>query len=372
MAQLATLPPLSLDLRLPRWAKGALYVGAWTVPGLAALSFYYLNQIVSAQPLAWTYGLTSTLPNWYFWGLFAPVIVYVVRRFRVDRDQGWRHVLLVYLPMMVAVLALHAALNLLLFRGVGIHDTLSAGLYEVHFTTRFYANVVTFWTVVCAFYAYDYYQQLRQRERETSLLQLQLAEANLRALRMQLHPHFMFNTLHAIAALVRKNENGTAVQMLGKLGEFLRLALENKDTQEVPLQQELTFLEKYLALEKVRFQHRLKVTYDVAAEAQLALLPNLVLQPLVENAIKYGIAPHAQSGQIAIRARRDGTHLVVEVADDGPVPPSPRLEREGIGLSNTRARLRNLYGDDQAVSVRPSDLGGWCVALRLPWQDAAM
>lgn len=350
-----------------QWLNWPVYVAAWSLPGLAALSYYYLNQTVTAQPMDWGYALVSTLPNWYFWAIFAPLILWLADKYRLERGNWKQPLLAIHLPAMLGLMALHALLNLLLFRLTGLHDTLNPTLYQVHFTSRFHANVLTYWTVLGLFYAYDYYQRLLSREQQAAQLQVQLVQANLRALKMQLHPHFLFNTLHSIAALVRKNENRTAIKMLGQLGDFLRLALENKGLQEITLHQELDFLGRYLAIEKVRFQERLAVEMDAADDLQEAVVPNMILQPLVENAIHHGIAPHVQQGRIEIEAHRTDDRLCLMVRDNGPGLKDPERLRMGVGLANTQERLENLYGQNQEFSLRNAASGGLEVRICIPF-----
>ena len=356
---------------LGRWSTWAISAVVWTIPGLVALSYYYLNQTVSAQPMSWPYAFVSTLPNWYIWAALTPVILWLAQRYRIERS-NWKTMLLaVHIPAMLGLMLVHALANLILFHLTAMpgHESLSTGLYRVHFTTRVHANVLTYWTVLGIFYAYDYYRKLRLREQQAAMLEIRLAQANLRALKMQLHPHFLFNTLNSIAALVRKNENRTAIKMLVQLGDFLRLALENKGVQEIPLKQELDFLKRYLDIEKIRFQERLKVNIEAEPEVLEAYVPNMILQPLVENAIHHGIAPHAEAGQIEIQARLANGKLQMIVRDDGPgLDLSQKNRREGVGLANTRERLKNLYGEaDQEFILQNADDAGLQATITIPF-----
>lgn len=351
----------------PRWGKWILVTFIWSLPGLTALSYYYLNQIVTAQPMAWKYALISTIPNWYIWALLTPAIVWVGGRYRIERT-NWKGMIFgVHLPIMLMLMLLHALINLMLFRTTGLHDELSTSLYRVHFTSRFHANVLAYWTILGVYYAYDYYRKYRSREQQAISLQLQLAQANLRALKMQLHPHFLFNTLNSVAALVRKNENKTAVKMLVQLSDFLRLALENKGVQEIPLKQELDFLERYLNIEKIRFKERLTFTVKATPDVQEAYVPNMVLQPLVENAIHHGIAPHAEAGQIEVIAHIEDEQLVMEVRDDGPGLPATPAKRTGVGLTNIRERLENLYGEEQSFELQNRPERGLTARIVIPF-----
>ncbi len=350
----------------PRWARWALLAALWTLPGLAALSYYYLNLVVTAQPAAWTYALVSTLPWWYTWALLTPGIIALARRFPITRTTWWWTLLGVHLPAMLVLLGVHAAVSLLLFRTTGIHDTMTAALLEVHFTSRMHVNALAYFTVLAVYHAYDYARLYQHRERQAAHLELQLAQARLRALKMQLNPHFLFNTLHSVAALIRKEENATAIKMLGRLGEFLRLAIENQGAQEIPLAQEVDFLTRYLEIEKVRFQDRLTVVTEIDGGVRDCYVPNLLLQPLVENAIHHGIAPKPEAGRLEIRAWSAGDRLVLLVRDDGAGLPAASAPRWGVGLSNTAQRLEQLYGNDQSLELRTAEGGGLEVQIMLP------
>jgi hypothetical protein len=343
-----------------------MYLLLWSLPGLAALSFYYLNQTVTGAALNWSYALISTLPNWYIWAALAPLIVKIAKAYPVDSSNWLRVFLTVHVPVLLGAMLVHSALNLLLFRGAGLHDTMNLGLYRVHFFSRIHGNIFTYATIVGIFYAYDYYRKYVAREQHTASLQVQLAEANLRALKMQIHPHFLFNTLHSIAALVRKGENKLAVRMLGQLGEFLRIALENKGRQEIPLNQELDFLSRYLDIEKIRFGDRLRVNIEAEDGLESCYVPNLILQPIVENAIHHGIAPSAQNGQIDIVVETNGDRLCMSVRDNGPGLKNPERLKKGVGVSNTQERLENLYGPNQEFSLRNAEIGGLDVRICIP------
>ena len=368
--------PLNLHLnrplqRWPQWTTWGFVVAIWTFPGLAALSYYYLNQIVAVgEPMNWAYALVSTLPNWYIWAAMTPAILWLARRYPIERS-NWKTMLLaIHLPAMVLLMLVHSLANLLLFYLTAMpgHEGLSTGLYRVHFTTRVHANTLTYWTVLGVYYAYDYYRKFRLREQQAAMLELRLAEANLRALKMQLHPHFLFNTLNSVAALVRKNENRTAIKMLVQLSDFLRLALENKGVQEIPLKQELDFLERYLDIEKIRFQERLTVQVEAEPAVLEAYVPNMILQPLVENAIHHGIAPHAEAGRIEIRARLEAGKLLMQVRDDGPgLTPKQAGRRGGVGLTNIRERLENLYDDDHDFTLHNAHEGGLLASITIPF-----
>jgi LytS/YehU family sensor histidine kinase len=216
--------------------------------------------------------------------------------------------------------------------------------------------------------ALDYYRQFRERQLRASQLEAQLAQAELQMLKMQLHPHFLFNTLNGITGLVRDNDNAAAVQMLVGLSDLLRQTLDNAGKQEVRLSEELEWLELYLKLQQIRFSDRLQVSINAAPETLDALVPNLITQPLVENAIRHGLGPRARPGLVSLSAQRINTHLELSVCDDGVgLPEGWRLSgSKGVGLLNTKARLQQLYGSDFALDVRNREHGGVEALLTIP------
>jgi LytS/YehU family sensor histidine kinase len=220
--------------------------------------------------------------------------------------------------------------------------------------------------VVAATQGYLYYSRYREGEVRTAQLSAQLAQAQLQALRMQLHPHFLFNTLNAISTLVHKDPE-IADRMIARLSDLLRLTLENIGIQEVRLAKELEFLERYLEIERMRFADRLEVRMQIAPETLDARAPYLILQPLVENAIRHGIAPRAARGCVEIGAERRDGKLVLTVKDDGPGMGATGA-KHGVGISSTRARLERLYGAAHRFELENGENGGLIVTMELPFQ----
>ncbi len=212
------------------------------------------------------------------------------------------------------------------------------------------------------------HDKLRARELAASRLEGQLAQANLQMLKMQLHPHFLFNTLNAISSLMHRDVEA-ADRMIVRLSDLLRMALEKDDRHQVRLESELEFLHRYLAIEQIRFRDRLKVDIDVEPVCLSAQVPRLILQPLVENAIRHGIAMRSAAGRLAIRARRRGARLDLSVADDGPGLPPNRPLRPGVGLANTQARLAQLYGGDGSLELVDGEGGGFEVVVEIPFEE---
>jgi two-component system, LytTR family, sensor kinase len=215
-------------------------------------------------------------------------------------------------------------------------------------------------------HAFTFFVEAREREAQAARLSAQLAEARLGALRMQLNPHFLFNSLNAITVLVRDADTKSAVGMLERLGDVLRQVLRTDQPHEITLDQELHFLEQYLAIEQVRFSDRLRPRFTIDDALRDAAVPSFIMQPLVENALRHGIAKRTDAGDVEIGARRDGDSLVLWVRDDGP-GPSPS-HREGVGLTNVRERLATQHGTAASLTLTSSESGGTVATIRLPYR----
>jgi len=222
--------------------------------------------------------------------------------------------------------------------------------------------------IVAVSHAFDYYRKYRERELRTAELEKRLVQAKLQALQMQLNPHFLFNTLHSISSLMHKDVEA-ADKMITRLSDLLRAALAGADTQEVTLRQELNLLQLYLSIEQIRFGNRLSVKMEIAPDTLEAQVPNLILQPLVENAIRHGIEPRARPGCIELRSQRQDSRLALVVSDNGAGISGNGAVKEGVGLSNTRARLRELYGETHRFELVRPEAGGVRIELSLPFHE---
>jgi two-component system LytT family sensor kinase len=343
-----------------RWLRWILAFGGWTCVALFFASQTYLSYRSAGGQAHTAIILKLNLGSWYLWGLLAPGIIWLARRVPLEREH-WARGSTIHLIAGIGVALLKWWLDNL-FRQHTLGLPLGLPLVLV-----FQSNLLTYAILVTATQGYLYYERFRQGELRSAELTAQLAQAELQALRMQLHPHFLFNTLNSIATLIHKDPDA-ADRMTARLSDLLRLTLENVGVQEAPLAQELEFLERYLDIERIRFSDRLVVRIEAAPETLDASTPYLILQPLVENAIRHGIAARSSPGCIIVRAARDGDMLVLEVKDDGPGILSAASSKNGIGISSTRARLEKLYGDAHAFELHSAEGGGLAVKLVFPFR----
>jgi signal transduction histidine kinase len=332
------------------------------------------------RPITLIHAFLRGLIFWLLWVISTPLILWLARTFPIPRKE-WLDGLLFHAPagfiFSFAHLLVYVVISLRLGNGVW-PSSISALLVEFQpvFLSNFAWWSLIYWTSLIACYAFDYYQRYQEGQLKASQLETQLAQSQLQALKMQLHPHFLFNTLHSISALMR-DDIEAADKMIARLGEFLRMTLRNSGEQETSLEQELKFLECYLDIEKLRFQDRLTTRIAAEPDAMDARVPNLFLQPIVENAIRHGIAQQTSVGVVAITARRDNGRLHVEVQDNGPgiTPKSDSAAGDseagaanGVGLANTRSRLLRLYGAEHHFGMRNVAEGGLVVTLEIPFQ----
>src|SRR6185436_19687703 len=336
---------MDADENVRRWRRVGLAFGLATLLGLFFATKFYYGWRASGVPTTWTKHLWWQGMEWYCWVALLPGIFWVCRK--VDQqNRRWRIVML-HIPAGILFALLHCVV---LTTGARVEAwVLETGktwleLLTIVLRNPFQSDLFTYGVMATVWYVVDYYRKVREHEGAVTGLEKSLVLARLQALRTQLQPHFLFNTLNSISALNHEDPKA-ANRMIARLSELLRLSLENDGAQEVSLRQELDFLKRYLEIQQVRFGQRLNVRFDVAPQTLDARVPNLLLQPLVENAIQHGIAPFSAPGEIHIQASRENGLLCLRVADNGPGLPAqkPAGHPDGIGLANTRARLRRLY-----------------------------
>ena len=359
--------PLMLDrIRLPRWAT---MVVIWTAFGLAAAAQHNINYSLNrAVDLPFITSLILFMPIALYWGLATPLIQRLGRRFPLEPDRWLRSLPAHALAATVLISVLtgwHAALTPAVLPGP-VPRTVLERASQLWIGWMFWDGIL-YSAILAVSELVDRQRRLRHQELNAAHLETQLAQAELQALRMQLQPHFLFNALHTIGALVRTGDRDNALRVVTGLGELLRRVLDSGKSHEVRLDEELAFIKSYLAIEHVRFCDRLSVDIDAPPAVLDALVPHLILQPLVENAIRHGIAPYARPGRVLIAAWRENGTLRLMVRDDGP-GQSRAEPSSGIGLANTRARLERLYGRGGELTFESVAGLGHEARVALPWR----
>ena len=371
-ASVSSTPAVPADVLQP--VSAWVVIAAWTVPALLTTFETMMFSRTEGRPIALWRAFLGGASGWYVWAACTPVIARLARRFPLrlalykplSRPAQWRFI------------AIHVGAFVLVHLTASVvWATAATWIRPVRFAVAlgnwFVAAlpfaVLVYAAVVSIFYSLVDRAQLRVRERDAARLAQQLSEAQLASLRMQLRPHFLFNSLNAIMALVRDGESARAIDALELLGDMLRVTLRTGPSHEVALAEEVAFTRRYLEMEQLRFGERLRVRFDIPPELLDAAVPLFVLQPFVENAIKHGILDRRRGGTISIAARTDDERLQLSVQDDGVglVPGWSDVEARGVGLRNARTRLRHLYGDAAKLHVGAGPDGtGVAVTIVLP------
>jgi len=350
----------------------ALYFAVWTIIGLAFAGQLYLTQAEIGHPVDWRFALSRNLIDWYVFAVLALPVIWLANRIPLELGD-WRRRLTIHLVASIIFSIVWMMLRALLAAAVeSTAEPTPVGFWTAFtyaLVATFFFNVLIYWVVVSVAHTIRFYRRDREREVRTAELEARLARARLQALQMQLNPHFLFNTLHAISSLMHTDVEA-ADRMLIRLSDLLRYALESTEEHEVPLHRELDFLERYIEIEQTRFGDRLTVEKNIAPDTLDALLPNLLLQPIIENAIQPGIEPHARRGRIVLQSAREGNALKLEIRDNGDGLPNGPRPQEGVGLSNSRARLQQLYGDQSQFHLANAPEGGLAVTVVVPWRTA--
>jgi two-component system, LytTR family, sensor kinase len=330
----------------------ALVALASTVAGL-----YFTTQAQFAYPEEvrgpWDKSLAVNLVFYWMWGAAVPIVVRLGRRFPLDLSTWRRSVPIHFVAGVLVTLAEIVAGELVLEAldwavGIGPFGGIGSAVVKL-----FHSSYPTYWVILLAAAVW-----------RAASLQARLAEARLEALRAQLQPHFLFNTLNSVSSLMYRDVEAADV-MIARLSDLLRLTLRGDRRREIPLREEVALLERYLDIERVRFEERMRVAVDIAPDAEAALVPPFLLQPIVENAVRHAIAPRPAGGSIDIEARVERDELVIRVADDGP-GLSPGEAAPGVGLANTRARLAELHGSAARLELDQTAGGGLTVTIAMP------
>ncbi len=361
-----------MSARARRWSPfWFLIFAAWLVPALLAAFNTYAQSRLDGHPPDWRWVLFNSF-DWLIYALLTPAVFRAGRRLPLEHPHLARNVSLHVigaLLMCVAWAALGTALRFVIFpQSAANGEAAWLGFVSWVFTTLPFGFGVYF-ALVGIQHSFFYFAQAREREVQAARLAAQLSEARLGALRMQLHPHFLFNSLNAITVLVRDSDIANASRMLALLSDLLRQVLSKDEPHEAALAEEIEFIERYLAIEQIRFSDRLRPRIDVDRAIAQAAVPRFILQPLIENALRHGIARRASAGMIQVSARREGGQLVLVVRDDGPGLQPVAHVSSGVGLSNTRARLAALYGDKASLEVSDAQECGVVATVRLPYHE---
>jgi two-component system LytT family sensor kinase len=373
-----TFEPPPSPLQRSALLKWTAIIGVWVFIGLVYAAPIYLEVRSEGMGHSVVKVFAWGILTWLAWAPLQPAIVWLARRYSL-LGGVWKRSLLVHLPAFIVCSALHSAAAVAITLTVKPWDNMG---YPTTFWPRFLSrmqgsfggDLLIYGGIVGVCYAIDYYRKYREREFAATQLEAQLAQAQLDSLRMQLQPHFLFNTLNGIVGLVRDNKNDAAVRMLVGLSDLLRHALEHSDRQEVQLREELNFIKLYLSIQQMRFPDRLQIDLDIDPATSKALVPNFVLQPLIENALRHGIGRSAGAGSIGISSRRENGSLLITVSDNGAgLPNHWQLKTNcGIGLANTAARLQQLYGENHRFDIHNRDGGGVEIEIVIPmrWEEA--
>ena len=328
---------------------------------LSTAQMYYAG-LSEGESVVWRVIFARQLVHWSVWTALVPLLRVVAGQIGRIKNVGFEIGLYGVMGALAAIGQSFAAyyLDEVLAPATARGETL-----EQYVRGWLLFNLLTYAAIVSGILAVDHWRRGREQELRAAQLDTELSRARLRALQMQLQPHFLFNTLNTVAMLIRTADGRRALSMLAGLGDILRQALDDDAPHEVPLREEMAFLQRYLDIERVRFQDRLCVNVDVAPDTYEAHVPRFVLQPIVENAIRHGIEKRTGSGILTISAHRFDDTLTVTVLDDGPGPSNGAVD--GVGLGNARQRLQHLYGDDGRLSLTRGPSGGAMTTISLPW-----
>lgn len=344
----------------------------WLTLALLEILQMYLYSRNFQEPFSWERHLTFNIPFFIsLWLLSFPLFQLFLRVRHIE----WPQVLRIYLPAGLLFGCLHMGAAILV--GMVIKRFIAGPtmpfneaflLNSKRMSPLIISGFLMFWLMIIILSALNYYRRYKGQSIRATELEARLTQSQLQALKMQLHPHFLFNALNTIAMMVRRQKGEQAVEMISGLSDLLRKSLSHQGEQFVPLEQELALLQKYLRIEEVRFQDKLHIKYDIDPESQQVPVPSLLLQPLLENAFKHGVSQSMGDAEIQIISRVEGEFLTVIISNSGPhLPPGWSLQhQEGIGLRNTQSRLRQLYPDHFRLSVRNTTPNGVLVEIRIP------
>jgi two-component system, LytTR family, sensor kinase len=365
-------------MRFTRTVRWGLVILFWLGWSAACTSFSYSFRVVLHKPIAWMELSRMYFAAYTLWGpLFTPIAVFMARKFPFEKPT-WLRSLMVHFFAAPSIASIHALICVTFSWWIWPEMSAYGAVTKWQMFQRYFLmygtdNIFIYWSIIFVMQGWMYYERYRDRELRASVLQTQLAKAQLQALKVQLHPHFLFNTLNSVSELMHQDVN-SAERVITRLSDLLRMALENIGVQEVLLRNELDFVQGYLEIEQTRFLDRLQVKLDIAPETLDCQVPNLLLQPIVENAVRHGIAKSSGLGVIEVCTRKIADRLLVVVTDNGPGLRSGDNSscNFGIGLSTTRSRLEFLYGKEHTFVMNNLPERGLEVRISLPWRSESM
>lgn len=351
-------------------------IAFWILLGMLFASKTYIYAQIIDQPMSWWRTLGFTMPKAVIWGIATPLVLWFASLYKID-THTWLRNGLIHLAtgvLLAPFLVILSFLVSLLFKWIGGSLPDNPSFVMAAFNAQVFAtsfdNILTYFILIGAYHVYDYYQRYRDRLLQATTLEAQLATLRLDLLKAQLNPHFLFNTLNAIS-IVKDHDLEAADEMITDLSELLRFIMENIHRQEVTLREEVDFLKRYISIQQKRFDNNLDITIDIDPSAWNAMVPSLLLQPIVENSIKHGMNDSNHKGKIDIECKLIDGQLCFQVKDNGTglkYDPGRHVNGSGIGVKNTHARLRNLYGDNYVFELKNGESGGAVARLTIPYQ----
>ncbi len=365
-----TTPKSFLD-NFPAWQSIAIGFAIWTILGLSFASESYLRNYRAGRILHVKYFIIEFLTEFYIYALFSILLFKLSERFPLQLKIAPKTIVIYFCHLIASVIfsIVSTSLNSFIawtWEDICEHCLSFDMIFDPHFLHR---GIIVYWGIIIVGQGIEYYREMQSEKVRVAELSALLSDAQLSALKMQIHPHFLFNTLNSIATLIHHDAE-SADLMLTRLSDFLRMTLQNSGEPIVSLERELHFLKTYLDIEKVRFQERLTVEFSADEETLNSKVPNLILQPIVENSIRHGIANMKENGFLFIRAKRNNARLIIEIEDNGAGLNSTSASAKtqgGVGLSNTKARLRQIYGDDFSFEIGTNRESGTLVRFDLPF-----
>lgn len=363
-----------MDKPFGKFKTFAFIAVVWTLFSFTFAAISYLGALGEGGTVNAGRVFFTSLTRFFLWAIFSPLVFQFSKRFNFVKQINWLRILLIHIPVVLFFSVINSLIyGFLLWVAIPVFGEQFSSFFDFFqgfiFFGGLYIGILICTLIIVTANAFLFYRHYREKEKQAVLLQTQLVQSQFQALKMQIHPHFLFNTLHSISSLVL-DDPAKANEMIARLGSFLRLTLEHSDERMVTLDQELEFLRSYLEIEQIRFQDRLTVRYDVETKTLTKRVPHLILQPIVENAVKHGIGPQSSAGEIYVGAKMLEQNLLIKIKDNGAgkkkIGDFNGNANNGKGLSNVRSRLEQTYGENFQMLVKDNLATGFEVDLIVP------